>query len=172
MGRAPGLSGSTDRAGMPGVDAARLDRHAAPQVSTHTLNHPAIMSNPTETPPPAAATPPPAAATGEDRTVAILSYLTIIGFIVALIMHSSKKTALGSFHLRQCLGLIITAIALSIAGMILMFIPFIGWLTAMACWIGMLVLWVMGLIAAVNGQQKPLPVVGEHYQKWFSGAFT
>jgi uncharacterized membrane protein len=126
------------------------------------------MSNPTETPPPAAA---PAAA-AEDRTVAILSYLTIIGFIVALIMHSSKKTTLGSFHLRQCLGLIITAIALSVVGMVLMFIPIIGWLSVMVAWIGFLALWVMGLIAAVNGSLKPLPVVGEHYQKWFSGAFT
>jgi uncharacterized membrane protein len=114
-------------------------------------------------------TPSPAP---EDRTVAILSYLTIIGFIVALVIHMNKKTALGSYHLRQCLGLIITAIALGVVGMGLVFIPIIGWLAMMACWIGMLVFWVMGLIAAVNGQQKPMPVVGEHYQKWFAGAFT
>ena len=117
-------------------------------------------------------TPPPVASATEDRTVAILSYLTIIGFIVALVLHMNKKTALGSYHLRQCLGLIITAIALSIVGMVLVFIPIIGWLALMVCWIGFLVLWVMGLIAAVNGQQKPMPVVGEHYQKWFAGAFV
>ncbi len=117
-------------------------------------------------------TPPPAAPATEDRTVAILSYLTIIGFIVALIMHSSKKTALGSFHLRQCLGMIVTAIALSIAGMVLAFIPIIGWLAVLVAWLGFLVLWVMGLIAAAGGEQKPVPVVGAHYQKWFAGAFT
>jgi uncharacterized membrane protein len=128
------------------------------------------MSDTPETPP-LAATPSAAPAT-EDRTVAILSYLTIIGFIVALVLHMNKKTALGSYHLRQCLGLIITAIALSVAGMVLVFIPIIGWLALMACWVGFLVLWVMGLIAAVNGQQKPMPVVGDYYQKWFAGAFT
>jgi len=30
----------------------------------------------------------------------------------------------------------------------------------------------LGLVAAVNGQQKPIPVIGEHYQKWFATAFT
>jgi len=30
----------------------------------------------------------------------------------------------------------------------------------------------MGLISAINGQQKPLPVVGAHFQKWFAGAFV
>jgi uncharacterized membrane protein len=130
------------------------------------------MSNTPETPPPAATPAAAPAASTEDRTVAIVSYLTIIGFIVALILHMNKKTTLGAYHLRQCLGLIITGIALGVAGMIMMFIPFIGWLAMMACWVAMLVLWVMGLIAAANGQQKPLPVVGEHYQKWFAGAFV
>lgn len=117
-------------------------------------------------------TPPPAATATEDRTVAILSYLTIIGFIVALIMHSNKKTALGSFHLRQCLGMIVSAIALSIAGMVLVFIPIIGWLAVMVAWLGFLVLWIMGLIAAASGEQKPVPVLGAHYQKWFANTFT
>lgn len=116
-------------------------------------------------------TPPPAAAT-EDRTVAILSYLTLIGFIIALVMHGSKKTALGAFHLRQNLGLIITWFALCIVSFMLMIIPFIGWLLSMVVWVGLLVLFIMGLISAAQGQQKPLPLVGEHYQKWFGGAFT
>ena len=130
------------------------------------------MSNTPETPPPAATPAAAPAASTEDRTVAIVSYLTIIGFIVALILHMSKKTTLGAFHLRQCLGLIITAIALGVAGIVLAFIPILGWLAVLVAWLGFLVLWVMGLIAAASGQQKPLPVVGEHYQKWFAGAFV
>jgi uncharacterized membrane protein len=34
-----------------------------------------------------------------------------------------------------------------------------------------LVLWIMGLIAAINGQHKPLPLVGEYFQKWFANIF-
>jgi uncharacterized membrane protein len=122
----------------------------------------------TETPPPVT----PAASTGEDRTVAVLTYITIIGFIIALIIHSGKKTALGSFHLRQGLGLFVSGIVLSLAGWVLIFIPLLGLVAIWAAWLLMFVMWLMGLIAAANGQQKPTPVLGEYYQKWFSGTFN
>jgi uncharacterized membrane protein len=109
----------------------------------------------------------------EDRTVAIVSYLTLIGFIVAVVLHSSgKKTALGSFHLRQCLGILVTAVVAGVAAVALMFIPIIGWLASMAIYVGLLIIWITGLIAAANGQQKPAPLLGESYQKWFAGAFN
>ncbi|MDI1336814.1 MAG: hypothetical protein PSU94_11595 [Lacunisphaera sp.] len=117
-------------------------------------------------------TPPPAT---EDRTIAILAYITIIGFIIAIVMHSSKKTALGTYHLRQTLGLLITAVVVWFACMIIAFIPVVNLVMVLVgpvVAIGLFVLWIMGLIAAVNGQQKPMPVVGAHYQKWFAGAFA
>jgi len=120
-------------------------------------------------------TPPPATPATEDRTVAILTYVTIIGFIIAIVMHSSKKTALGSFHLRQGLGLFLTGLVIWIPCAIISFIPFVNFIMIIvwpAVWIGLIVLWIMGLIAAVNGQQKPMPVVGEQYQKWFANAFV
>jgi uncharacterized membrane protein len=118
---------------------------------------------------------PVAAPAGEDRTVAILTYITIIGFIIAIVMHSSKKSALGAFHLRQGLGLFLTAVVGWIPCAILAVIPVVGLLMIVvwpALCIGLFVLWLLGLIAAVNGQQKPMPVLGEHYQKWFAGAFV
>ena len=48
----------------------------------------------------------------------------------------------------------------------------IGWLAMIAVWITFFVMWLMGLIAAASGQQKPTPVLGVHYQKWFGGAFA
>lgn len=129
-------------------------------------------------------TPPttPAPAT-EDKTVAIVSYLSLIGFIVALIIHNGEKTKLGAFHLRQTLGLILTSIVGYICVAIMMFvllfvlafmksvllilIPLIYF----AFGVSIFVLWVMGFIAAINGQMKPMPVVGELYQKWFGTAF-
>ena len=117
----------------------------------------------------------PASGAVEDRTVAILTYVTIIGFIIAIVMHSSKKTALGAYHLRQGLGLFITALVIWIPCMIISVIPVVNLAMVVvgpAVMIGLFVFWVMGLIAAVNGQQKPMPVVGEYYQKWFAGAFV
>ncbi len=117
-------------------------------------------------------TPPPAT---EDRTVAILTYLTLIGFIIAIVMHGSKKTALGSFHLRQGLGLFITSLVIWIPGLIISFIPLVNLAMILVwplCGLALVVLWIMGLLAAVNGQQKPMPVVGEFYQKRLAGAFV
>ena len=109
----------------------------------------------------------------EDRTVAILSYITLIGFVIAVVLHSSgKKTALGASHLRQTLGLLITGLVLGVAAGILALIPILGVLTTFVIWGGLFVLWLLGLIAAINGQQKPMPVLGENYQKWFAGAFN
>jgi uncharacterized membrane protein len=113
----------------------------------------------------------PATETAEDKTVAIVSYLTLIGFIAAIIIHNNKKTKLGAFHLRQMLGFMLTWIAVVICGMVLAFIPILGWIAIFGLWVSMLVLWVMGLIAAINGQMKPLPVVGPLYQKWFGNTF-
>ncbi|MBI5219244.1 MAG: hypothetical protein HY958_09975 [Bacteroidia bacterium] len=104
-------------------------------------------------------------ASGEDKTIAIVSYMTLIGWIIALVMHGSNKTKLGGFHLRQMLGLIIVAVAISIVNFILAFIPFLGWLISLLLVIGMVIFWIMGLISAVNGEMKPLPLIGEPIQK-------
>jgi uncharacterized membrane protein len=128
----------------------------------------------TSTPPPAAppaAATPPAASTTEDKTVAILSYLTLLGFIAAIVINSNKKTKLGAYHLRQAMGLFLTAIAAGFAGVVLMIIPILGLLCAFAILVALVVLWVMGLIAAVQGEAKPLPFLGPMYQKWFGTAF-
>ena len=117
-----------------------------------------------------APTPPPATA-GEDKTVAIVSYLTLIGFLVAIIIHSNKKTKLGAYHLRQMLGFMLTVIAVVLCEFILIFVPILGWLAIFVLWISMLVFWILGLVAAINGQMKPMPIVGPMYQKWFGTTF-
>ena len=119
-----------------------------------------------------APTTPPAAPVAEDRTVAILSYITLIGFIVAIVIHSNKKTQLGAFHLRQVLGLIVSGVAFGICAIVLAFIPILGWLLIMAGWITMLVFVVMGFISAATGQMKPVPLIGDKFQTWFANAFT
>jgi uncharacterized membrane protein len=118
-----------------------------------------IMSSPEA----AAATP-----LVEDKTVAILSYLTIIGFIVAIFMYQNQKTRLGAFHLRQVLGIVVTGIA----GGICAVVPILGWIVWFVTVIVLLVLWVMGLLSAVRGDMRPVPLLGEYYQRWFAGAFA
>jgi len=109
-----------------------------------------------------------AAAATEDKTIAILSYITIIGFIAAIVMHQSHKTQLGAFHLRQVLGMALTATAGAICGVV----PILGWIVWFLVVIGLFVLWIMGLLSAVRGDMRPVPILGEHYQRWFAGAFA
>ena len=118
-----------------------------------------------ETPPPIEA-PPPANA-GEDKTVAIVAYLTLLGFLVAVIIHSNKKTKLGAYHLRQMLGFMLSCAAMYIA----LFVPFLGCLLVPVVGLFLLVCWIMGLVAAINGEMKPMPLVGPLYQNWFGTAF-
>lgn len=105
----------------------------------------------------------------QDKTVAIVCYITLIGWIIALVLHSNKKTSLGAYHLRQTLGLMLLAIASFILGFPLAMIPVLGWLIGLVLNIGLLVFWIMGLISAANGEEKPMPIVGDLFQKWFAG---
>ncbi|MGH7943902.1 MAG: hypothetical protein ACREH8_23995 [Opitutaceae bacterium] len=89
----------------------------------------------------ATATAPLNSVTNDDKTAAIVSYLTLIGFMVAVVLHGAKKTALGSFHLRQALGLMVTSIVIAFVATILAFIPFAGWLVAFAAWLELFALW-------------------------------
>jgi uncharacterized membrane protein len=117
-----------------------------------------------------ATTVPPtstADALAEDKTVAILCYVTIIGFIAAIFIHQNRKTRLGAFHLRQVLGLVLTGVV----GGVCALVPILGWIVWFLVLIAMFVLWLLGLISAVRGDLRPVPVLGEHYQRWFASTF-
>ncbi|WKZ67663.1 MAG: hypothetical protein QY325_06975 [Flavobacteriales bacterium] len=111
--------------------------------------------------------PPPAPGGADDKTVAIVAYLSLIGFVVALVLHNQRKSALGAYHLRQALGIVVCSVVMSILGII----PFVGCLVLPVLGIGILVMWIMGIVAAANAEMKPVPLLGERFQEWFSGAF-
>lgn len=109
-----------------------------------------------------------ASAATEDKTVAVLSYITIIGFIAAIFMHQNNKTELGAFHLRQVLGMVLTAAAGSVCGVV----PVLGWIVWFLVVVVLFVFWIMGLLSAVKGEMRPVPLLGQHYQQWFAGVFV
>ena len=85
-----------------------------------------------------------------DRTfIAVISYITIVGWIVALILHNRHETQFTQVHLRQ-------ALFLHLLSLIFAFIPFLNILN-----IVILVFWIIGIIYAVMGKKKPLPLVGD-----------
>ncbi len=92
------------------------------------------------------------------KLVGVLSYVTIIGWIVAILLHSNNRSEFGAYHLRQSLGLFLT-------GLILGWIPWIGWLL----WMVLVAFLIVGLIYAIQEEMKPVPIVGEFYQSALSG---
>ena len=118
-------------------------------------------------------TPQPTAPVGEDKTVAILAYITLVGFIIAIVLHGQKKTALGTYHLRQALGLIIAGVGLWICGMILGVVTLgFGLLLMPVIGILLLVAVIMGIVAAANGEMKPNFLLGKKFEEWFKNAFV
>ncbi len=93
----------------------------------------------------------------EGKTIAIIAYVTIIGLIIAYVMNNSAKNEFANFHIGQSLRVSILAIANSVIGM---FLPSsLGILTSIIG-LGVLVLWILGLINAINLKETPIPVIG------------
>lgn len=110
--------------------------------------------------------------TDNGKTVAIISYLSIIGWVIALVMHNGNKTPLGAYHLRQTIPLYIAGIVVWILQLFIVLLPYIGFaidtlLTFV--YIALAILWLIGFIAAINGQEKPIPLIGKKSQEWFHG---
>ena len=92
------------------------------------------------------------------RMIAFLSYLTIVGWLAAILLFGHHKQDINkrqfaSFHLRQSLGLIITAAILS-------FIPLIGWVMNLV----IAVFWLISAFYALKGEYYCVPWLGNEYQ--------
>lgn len=95
----------------------------------------------------------------ENKMNGVLCYLWIL-VIVPLVDEKAKKSPYVKFHINQGLILIITSIILFPVYMILAFIPFLGWLISFVLGVGLFVIWLMGLLSAINGEMKRLPIIG------------
>ncbi len=100
----------------------------------------------------------------EGKTTAIISYITFIGTIIAFIMNNDKKNSFVAFHIRQMIGLILLGIIINLIarftnlgmiGSLLSLFPF--------------VLWVIGFLGVLKGEEKKVPLLGDMFQDWFKG---
>ena len=80
------------------------------------------------------------------KTTGIVAYLTWIGLLIA-IFAGDKEGA--KFHVNQALVIMLFSL--------LSVIPCIGWIWG----IFMLVCWIMGLVAAINQEEKEVPLIGK-----------
>jgi len=88
------------------------------------------------------------------KTVAIIGYVTLVGWLAAIMLYGKHKSSFTTFHLRQSLGLIIT-------GALLALVPLIGWLMNVAVFL----VWLYAIYHAIQGRKVKVPVLGDYYQE-------
>lgn len=95
------------------------------------------------------------------KALAIITYITFIGWIIAFVGNNKQKHPLVSYHQRQALG--VQLIYFSIA----VLITLTGLPSLQVVFLGVFVLIIIGISNASNQINKPLPLVGTYFEKWF-----
>lgn len=88
-----------------------------------------------------------------DTGMAIVAYIL---FFVPLLTES-KNDPFVMFHVKQGLVLLLAWIVVSIAS----YIPVVNFFTWIA-YLFLLALWVIGILNAINGEKKELPLIGKY----------
>ncbi|SHN25050.1 hypothetical protein [Mucilaginibacter sp. OK098] len=110
----------------------------------------------------------------DGKTAGLCSYFFVLGWSVSYFgYHQTEKTSLSSFQLRQTLLLYITYISIRYG--VLLFLDRMGLLEGIFSSFNVIVfvnalfilLWIIGLTGARNGEEKPIPVLGKLAQNIF-----
>lgn len=99
-------------------------------------------------------TPASSSSKNPNTGLAIVAYIL---FFVPLLTEF-RDDPFVKFHVKQGLVLFLAAVGVGIFSMV----PIIGWLLALPLNLALLVLWIIGIINAVNGEKKPLPLIGQY----------
>ena len=99
------------------------------------------------------------------NTAAAIAYLTFIPAIIFLVIDPYKRISLVRFHAWQCIVLTCVSVAVSIAFMILGFLPLhflwvIFMLVHTAIDIALFVFWLIAIIKASKGERYHIPGIG------------
>lgn len=97
----------------------------------------------------------------QNKVMAILAYLWLL---VLVPIFAARESKFATFHANQGLILAIAEIALGLVSLILGWIPILGILISIVCWIAglcLLILAIIGIVNAANGKAKELPIIGK-----------
>jgi len=98
-----------------------------------------------------------------DNVAGMLAYVTIIPAIVFLLIEPYNKRRFVRYHAFQCIFFAIACMVASFALRIVAFMPVVRWTTLILwplLWLAEVVLWVICLLKAYQGQIFKLPVIG------------
>ena len=98
----------------------------------------------------------------DGKMIAIISYITVIGTLIAFIMNQNKHNYFASFHIRQAIGIFTVGLLVNFISRYTN-IDFLDTILG----IGVFILWIIGLIGAIKGEEKVVPLLGVQFQEWF-----
>jgi uncharacterized membrane protein len=96
--------------------------------------------------------------TQDDKVFAALSYLWILVLVPLLIKRDREFV---QYHARQGLVLFIVELVLSVVSMI----PILGWIVGFLGWIAVIILSVLGIVAALAGRYWEMPILSSYAKK-------
>lgn len=100
--------------------------------------------------------------TKQGKNTAIVSYITIIGTLIAFSMNMEAKNEFATFHIRQAFGLWISFFALGFL---------IGYANSLYATMGLYIFFIIlllyGFTGALSGKKQMVPLLGKFFQKWF-----
>lgn len=98
-----------------------------------------------------------------EALISVLAYF-LVG-IIWYLADDKAKNDVTKHHVKQALNLFILSFALNA---ILTMIIFIGWLLIPIFNVAFLILWIIGLINAINGNKKNIPLIGKFAKKYLT----
>lgn len=101
------------------------------------------------------------------KVQSILSYLGIL-WLVAYFLGKEQRNDLSKYHLKQGLGLFVTAIVFNfLITIIIMISPTLGGILSYVSLV-FLIFMILGIIAAANEVKKPMPLIGKLFEDKFN----
>lgn len=94
----------------------------------------------------------------KNKGMAIVAYIL---FFVPLLTEA-KDSPFVKFHIKQAIMLIIAWVAVTILGLV----PILGWIAAPIASLVLFVFWIIGVINAVNGEAKQVPLIGKYADQY------
>jgi len=103
-----------------------------------------------------------------DNAAGGLAYVTFIPAIIFLAMAPYNRTPYVRFHSWQSIFLAVAYLVVDVIMMILGRMPFLGW-SVLFLWplvgLAFLIIWIIVLIKAFNGERFKLPIIGDLAEK-------
>lgn len=96
----------------------------------------------------------------DKKTTDIVAYLTWVGLLIAFLAGDKENS---KFHINQSLVITLAEVALSVIIGVGSIIPIVNIIISIAgsvAGIALFVFWIMGFVNALQGVEKPLPLIG------------